>query len=451
MRMRALKLSLTILALVSASAAFVAADETPLRTGAAAYGDWRTDAPGVRRKITAADLPAPLASRPVANPSLVVAQPAGASPKAPPGFSVSLFAKDLAGPRAIRVAPNGDVFVSESRAGRVRVLRAKDGAEAAETPHNYALGLNRPFGIAFYPPGPDPRYVYVATTDQVLRYPYHSGDLTGQEPAEVVVRSLPTGGNHWTRDIVFSPDGKSMYVSVGSGSNVAEEVDAMSGDELKTFADSHPLGVSWGAETDRADVLAFDPEGHGKRVYATGLRNCSGLAIRPETGEPWCATNERDILGDDLPPDYATSVKEGAFYGWPWYYIGDHEDPRHAKERPDLAGKIATPDVLIQPHSAPLGIAFYEGKQFPGDYKGDAFVTLHGSWNRAKRTGYKVVRLPFKDGKPTGEYDDFLTGFVATDASVWGRPVGVAEAHDGALLVTDDAGGVIWRIAYKGT
>jgi glucose/arabinose dehydrogenase len=451
MRMRALRLSLTILALVSAGAALVAAEEAPPRTGGEAYGDWRTDAPGVRRKITPAGLPAPLASRPVANPSLVVAQPAGASPKAPPGFSVSLFAKDLAGPRAIRVAPNGDIFVSESRAGRVRILRAEDGAETAETSHNYALGLNRPFGIALYPPGPDPRYLYVATTNQVLRYPYHTGELTGTEPVEVIVRSLPTGGSHWTRDIAFSPDGKIMYVSVGSGSNVAEELDPMRGDELKAFADSHPLGASWGAETDRADVLAFDPEGHGKRVYATGLRNCSGLAIQPETGAPWCATNERDILGDDLPPDYATSVKEGAFYGWPWYYIGDHEDPRHSKERPDLAGKVTTPDVLIQPHSAPLGIAFYEGKQFPGDYKGDAFVTLHGSWNRAKRTGYKVVRLPFKDGNPTGEYDDFLTGFVATDAGVWGRPVGVAEAHDGALLVTDDAGGVIWRIAYKGT
>jgi glucose/arabinose dehydrogenase len=451
MRMRALKLSFAILALVSVGAALVAADEAPLRAGAEAYGDWRTDAPGVRRKIAPSDLPAPLASRPVANPSWTVARPAGASPKAPPGFSVSLFAKDLAEPRAIRVAPNGDIFVSESRAGRVRVLRAKDGAETVETMHNYALGLNRPFGIAFYPPGPDPRYVYIATTNQILRYPYHSGDLSAPEPADVVVRSLPSGGSHWTRDIAFSPDGKTMYVSVGSASNVAEEVEPLRGDELKAFADSHSLGVSWGAETDRADVLAFDPEGHGKRVYATGLRNCSGLAIQPETGAPWCATNERDILGDDLPPDYATSVKEGAFYGWPWYYIGDHEDPRRAKERPDLAGKITTPDILIQPHSAPLGLAFYEGKQFPGEYKGDAFVTLHGSWNRAKRTGYKVVRLPFKDGKPSGEYDDFLTGFVATDAGVWGRPVSVAEAHDGALLITDDAGGVIWRVAYKGT
>jgi glucose/arabinose dehydrogenase len=451
MRKRALAVGPTALLFASLGAALVAADEAPVRTGAAAYGDWRADAPGVRRKITSADLPAPLATQPAANPSWVAAQPAGAAPKAPPGFSVSLFAKDLAEPRAIRVAPNGDIFIAESRAGRVRVLRARDGAETVETSHIYALGLNRPFGIAFYPPGPDPRYVYIAATNQVLRYPYHNGDLAGQEPAEVVVRSLPTGGSHWTRDIAFSPDGKTMYVSVGSASNVAEEVDAMSGAELKSFAESHPLGVSWGAETDRADVLAFDPDGHGKRIYASGIRNCSGETVQPETGALWCATNERDLLGDDLPPDYITSVKDGAFYGWPWYYIGDHQDPRHANERPDLAEKLTSPDVLIQPHSAPLSVVFYEGAQFPAEYKGEAFVALHGSWNRAKRTGYKVVRLPFKDGKPSGEYEDFLTGFVTSDATVWGRPVGVAVARDGALLVTDDGGGKVWRVAYKGT
>ena len=186
------------------------------------------------------------------------------------------------------------------------------------------------------------------------------------------------------------------------------------------------------------------------RVFATGLRNCSGLTVQPSSGALWCAVNERDVLGDDLPPDYATRVREGQFYGWPWYYIGAHEDPRRKGERPDLAGKIALPDVLIQPHSAPLGITFYEGGQFPAAYKGDAFVALHGSWNRAKRTGYKVARLLFKNGEPTGEYEDFLTGFVVDDADVWGRPVDVAVAHDGALLVTDDGGGVIWRVVYKG-
>jgi glucose/arabinose dehydrogenase len=450
MKARILAAGVAALGFVSSAAPLAVADEAALRTGAAAYGDWRTDAPGVRRKITPADLPAPLASEPVANPTHFVAQPAGASLSAPAGFSVSPFAKGLDQPRVIRVAPNGDIFVAESRPGRVRVMRAKDGAEAAETSQIFASGLSRPFGIAFYPPGPDPRYVYVAATNEIVRYPYRDGDLTASGPAEVVVRSLPTGGSHWSRDIAFSPDGKTMYVSVGSASNVAEEMDPMRGGELKSFAESHPLGVSWGAETDRADVLAFDPDGHGKHVYATGIRNCSGLTEQPETGLLWCATNERDILGDDLPPDYATSVKEGAFYGWPWYYIGDHEDPRHANERPDLAEKISTPDVLIQPHSAPLSIAFYEASQFPAEYKGDAFVALHGSWNRAKRTGYKVVRLLFKDGKPTGEYEDFLIGFVANDSGVWGRPVGVTAARDGALLVTDDGGGVIWRVAYKG-
>jgi glucose/arabinose dehydrogenase len=221
------------------------------------------------------------------------------------------------------------------------------------------------------------------------------------------------------------------------------------GAQLSAFAAGHALGAAWGPEENRADVLAFDPDGGHMRVFAAGIRNCSGLAVQPANGALWCAVNERDIMGDDLPPDYATSVKEGAFYGWPWYYIGANEDPRHKGERPDLAAKVAIPAVLIQPHSAPLGMAFYEGSQFPADYKGDAFVALHGSWNRAKRTGYKVVRLLFKDGAPTGEYEDFLVGFVDNDASVWGRPVGVAAARDGALLVADDGGGVIWRIAYQ--
>jgi glucose/arabinose dehydrogenase len=241
-----------------------------------------------------------------------------------------------------------------------------------------------------------------------------------------------------------------MYVSVGSASNVAEDMPPLKGAELGAFASTHPVGAAWAPEEDRADVLAFDPDGGRKRVFATGIRNCSGLAVQPESGAIWCATNERDILGDDLPPDFATSVREGAFYGWPWYYIGANEDPGHKGERADLADKIVIPDILIQPHSAPLGIIFYEASAFPAEYKGDAFLALHGSWNRAKRTGYKVVRLTFNDGRPTGEYEDFLTGFVADDSSVWGRPVDVAIAHDGALLVTDDGGNAIWRVAYKG-
>jgi glucose/arabinose dehydrogenase len=433
--------------LTSGAPAFAASVGT--LAGPAAYGDWRTDAPGVRRKITAADMPAPLASRPAANVSKIVARPDGAAPKVPAGFSVEVFAKGLNNPRLVRVAPNGDIFVAESAAGDVRVFRAADGASTPSASEVFATNLNRPFGIAFYPPGPDPHFVYVATTTQVVRYPYQNGDLKASGPSQILA-SLPGGGGHWTRDIAFSPDGKTMFVSVGSGSNAADSMPRMPAPEMAAFQATHPIGAAWGAETYRADVLAFDPDGGHVRIFATGIRNCSGLAIQPETSALWCAVNERDVLGDDLPPDYATRVNQRQFYGWPWFYIGDYEDPRHKGERGDLTGRTAVPDVLIQPHSAPLGIAFYEGAQFPAEYRGDAFVALHGSWNRAKRTGYKVVRLILKDGKPTGEYEDFLTGFVADDTSVWGRPVGVAVARDGSLLVTDDAGDVIWRVAYTG-
>jgi hypothetical protein len=197
----------------------------------------------------------------------------------------------------------------------------------------------------------------------------------------------------------------------------------------------------------RAAVLVFDAEGNNGRIFATGIRNCSGLAVQPESGDLWCATNERDGLGDNLPPDYASRVGDGKFYGWPWFYIGDNQDPRHVGARLDLADRVTVPDVLIQPHSAPLGIAFYDGDAFPHDYHGDGFVALHGSWNRSSRTGYKVVRIPMEGGRPTGEYQDFMTGFVADAGSVWGRPVGVAVASDGALLVSEDGNGTIWRVA----
>ncbi len=264
-------------------------------------------------------------------------------------------------------------------------------------------------------------------------------------PAEKIA-TLPGGGGHWTRDLAFSPDGKTLFVSVGSATNVDEGAPRP---DQASIAKA-PIGASFGDERRRADVLAFDPDGGHERVYATGIRNCSGLAVQPGTGALWCAVNERDGLGDDLPPDYATHVAQGAFYGWPWYYLGDHQDPRHKGERADLANAVTMPDVLIQAHSAPLGIAFYAADQFPSEYKGDAFVTLHGSWNRSKRTGYKVVRLVMKDGKPTGVYEDFLVGFVDGDRNVWGRPVGVAVTHDGSLLVSDDGSGSIWRVSYKG-
>jgi hypothetical protein len=419
-------------------------------TGVAAYGDWRSDAPGVWRKIAVADLPAAVVHLSVALPA-VVARPAGADLKTLPGFTVTEFAK-LDAPRLVRVAPNGDIFVAESDPGRIRVLRAADGAAKPSDDQTFAEGLNHPFGIAFYPAGPNPQWVYVANTNSLVRFPYRSGDLKARGPAETVVATLPHGGGHWTRDVVFAPDGKTMFVSVGSGSNVAEEMPKKTPAEALAWQTGHALGAAWSQEENRADVLALDPEGKAEHVFAAGIRNCVTMAINPITGALWCATNERDLLGDNVPPDYVTQVKSGGFYGWPWYYIGAHEDPRRVGERPDLKGKVTVPDVLIQPHSAPLQMTFYEARggvaAFPAEYRGDAFVALHGSWNRGKRTGYKVVRVKLENGRPTGEYEDFLTGFVVDDHGVWGRPVGVAVAHDGALLVTDDGGNALWRVAY---
>ncbi|HEY2618224.1 MAG TPA: PQQ-dependent sugar dehydrogenase [Acetobacteraceae bacterium] len=392
----------------------------------ATYGDWHDDAPGVVRHFTPDAMPPPFATASAGRAPSVVARPAGATLRVPRGFVVNEFASGLERPRTLRVAPNGDVFVAESGAARIRVFRAPDGATRPAQSSIFAESLSQPFGIGFWPPGPDPRYVYVALSGQVVRLPYRSGDLRARGPAEVVVTDLPRAG-HWTRDLVFSRDGRTMFVSVGSASNIGTT-----------------------GEEDRADVLAFDADGGNRRIFASGLRNCSAEAIAPMTGALWCVVNERDGLGDDLPPDFATSVREGAFYGWPWYYIGDHEDPRFRGQRRDLAGHVTLPDVLIQPHSAPLGIAFYDGTQFPPEDRGDAFVTLRGSWNRARRTGYKVIRLRFANGRPTGEYEDFLTGFVTSDQAVWARPVGIAVAHDGSLLVSEDGNGTIWRIAYRG-
>jgi glucose/arabinose dehydrogenase len=218
---------------------------------------------------------------------------------------------------------------------------------------------------------------------------------------------------------------------------------------LKEWTAEQPLGAAWDTEEMRAQVLSVDPLGKDLKIFATGLRNCAGLTIQPGTGQPWCVVNERDEIGDDTPFEYATAVKEGAYYGWPWYYIGGNEDPRQKGKRPDLKDKVTLPDVLIQAHSAPLQIAFNEGTAFPTEYRGAAFVAMHGSWNRARRTGYKVVYLPFKDGKPTGEYVDFMTGFVTADGKVWGRPVGVAIGKDGALFVSDDGSNSIWRVTRK--
>ncbi len=426
-----------------------AASAAPL-TGSAAYGDWRTDGPGVVRHITKDDLPAPFATRPSAFPPAQVAPPADAVLKTLPGFTVTPFAK-LDHPRQIRVAPNGDIFVAETDAGKITVLRAADGAAAPATTSVFAAGLGQPFGMAFFPAGPHPRFVYVANNNSVVSFPYKAGDLKASGPAETLIAKLTgTSGGHTTRDVDFSADGKRMLISVGSGSNLAEGMPAKAVPDAKAWEATHLLGSAWGREEDRADVLSFDLTGGDRKVFASGIRNCVSLRVNTVTGDPWCVVNERDSLGDDLPPDYATRVKAGGYYGWPWYYMGDHEDPRLKGQRPDLAGKATVPDVLIQPHSAALGLTFYTARTgaaaFPANYRGDAFVALHGSWNRGKRTGYKIVHLKLKNGVPDGGYEDFVTGFVADERGVWGRPVGVAVAHDGALLFTDDVSNQVWRV-----
>ncbi|SHK69186.1 hypothetical protein SAMN05444159_3927 [Bradyrhizobium lablabi] len=416
--------------------------------GSAAFGDWRTDRPGVMRLIKPEDLPRPGATPSSANVSRVVKRPSGALPQVPAGFKIELFAEGLSGPRQMRLAPNGDIFIAETGSGRIRVLRAADGAAKPSANEIYASGLKQPFGIAFYPSGDNPQWVYVANTDSVLRFPYKAGDLKATGKPVTVVAELPHGYGHSTRDIVFTQDGKRMLVSVGSAGNDAEGMGSPPGG-LPAWNANHPLGASWGSETDRADVLMFEPDGKPAGIFASGIRNCVGLAVHPSSGDVYCSTNERDGFGDNLVPDYVTRVREGGFYGWPWYYIGNNEDPRHVGERPDLKGKVTTPDVLIQAHSASLGLTFYNGSAFPGEYRGDGFAAEHGSWNRSKRTGYKIIRIRLRDGVPTGEYQDFVTGFVIDDSRVWGRPVGVAVAHDGALLFSEDGNGTIWRVTRQ--
>ena len=372
-----------------------------------------------------------------------------AKPVAPKDFAVDLVASGLAIPCIIRVAPNGDLFVTDSEANTIRVYRVPSGSARPVKSETYASGLNKPFGIAFYPLGPNPKWVYVANTDGVVRFPYKSGDLKASGKPEEIVEKIPST-HHWTRDLVFSPDGKRMFLSVGSGSNVAQDMfpEPQIEGGLKAWKKTKPLGSAWDTEERRAGVLSFTPEGKDERIFATGLRNCTGLTVQPATGELWCAVNERDETGDDAPLEYATHVKEGAFYGWPWFSIGGKEDPHHKGERPDLKDKVTAPDVLIEAHSAPLQIAFYDSDSFPTEYKGDAFVTLHGSWNHGQRNGNKVVRLRFKDGKSTGEYEDFLTGFDISNKE-WGRPAGIAVGQDGALFVTEDGSGTIWRVSYS--
>lgn len=403
----------------------------------APFTDYLAQRPGAVHHITLADLPAPYATRSVDNGADLVPRPANAWPQAPAGFTVQLYASGLVNPRLIRTAPNGDVFLAESRSGEIKVFRGVDSSGKAQQSEVFATGLRQPFGIAFYPLGSDPEWVYVANTDSVVRFPYHNGDLKARGVQQAIVPDLPgggrlRGGGHWTRDIAFSLDGKKMFVSVGSRSNVDD-------------TDNNP------AEYHRADILEFNPDGSGQRIYAWGIRNAVGIAVNPKTGELWGSVNERDELGDNLPPDYITHIQDGGFYGWPWWYMGPHQDPRHKGKHPELKDKVIPPDVLIQPHNASLEMTFYDAKQFPAQYQGDIFAAEHGSWNKARRTGYEVIRVPLHQrGHASGEYEDFITGFVTPDGRVWGRPVGVAIAKDGSLLISDDGSDSIWRVTYTG-
>jgi glucose/arabinose dehydrogenase len=396
------------------------------------FTDFRFEKPGTIRKITLNDLPPPFVTPSAGNGPKLAPRPEGAWPQVPTGFKVELYATGLGDDRLIRTAPDGDFFVAESRTGNIRVFRGITADGKPKEVEVFADGLRRPFGINFYPPGPDPQWVYVGNTDSVVRFPYKNGDLKARGPAEHVV-DVPAEASHWTRDIQFTPDGKKMFVSVGSASNVDDP-------------DTTP------AEKNRADVLEFNPDGTAMQIYAYGIRNCVGMAIEPKTNELWCSVNERDALGDNLVPDYITHVQEGGFYGWPWWYMGGHQDPRHPGTHLELKDKVITPDVILNPHNASLEMIFYQGKQFPPEYLGDIFASEHGSWNRSARVGYELIRVPLhQTGHATGEYEDFMTGFVIDSGHVWGRPVGVTVAPDGSLLVTDDGSKSIWRISYKGS
>jgi glucose/arabinose dehydrogenase len=412
------------------SAAGEKIDMKSVLTGSAAFIDGRSMKPGTFRKVTVEALPKPFATESSTNRAKVVPRPEGAWPQAPAGFKVEMYANGLDLPREIRTAPNGDFFVAESQLGQIKIFRGRDKDGKPEQVSTYATKLNRPFGIAFYPRGANPQFVYVGNTNSVVRFPYKNGDLEATGPAETMIPELPTGG-HWTRDLAFSLDGKRMFVAVGSGSNVDDP-------------DTHPK------EFHRANILEYTPEGKFVGVYGSGIRNPAGIGVNPTTGEVWCSVNERDELGDNLVPDYITHVQQGGFYGWPWYYMGDHQDPRHEGKHPELKGKVIVPDVLLQPHNASLELTFYDGTQFPSEYKGDLFAAEHGSWNRANRTGYEIVRVPLQDGHASGIFEDFVTGFVTPAGEAWGRPVGVTVAKDGSLYFTDDGSKTIWRVSYTG-
>jgi glucose/arabinose dehydrogenase len=406
-------------------------DGKSVLTGQAAFADYRSIKPGEFHKITVDDLAKPFATKSTANFPRLAPKPENMWPQAPEGFKVELYASGLDEPRQIRTAPNGDFFVAESHQGEITIFRGRGNDGKPEQVSTFARGLKQPFGIAFYPPGANPQWVYVGDTNAVVRLPYKNGDLKASGPAQTLVSDIPSGGFHWTRDLVFSRDGKRLFVAVGYNSNIDDP-------------DTHE------SEFHRADILEYTPDGKFVRVYASGIRNPVGIGVNPQTGELWCSVNERDELGDTLPPDYITHVQEGGFYGWPFYYTGGHPDPRLGGKHPELKDKVIVPDILLQAHNASLGLTFYEGNQFPKEYRGDLFAGEHGSWNRAIRGGYEVVRVPLENGHASGVYEDFVTGFVTPDGKPWGRPVGVAVSQDGSIYFTDDGYKAIWRVSYSG-
>ncbi len=377
-------------------------------------------------QINVKDLPKPYASESARRSSRIVAQPKDARLSMPKGFKAEVFAEgNFQQPRWMTLAPNGDVFVADSRANSIVILRDanKDGKIAADERFTFADDLSQPFGMAF-----NGDYFYVANTDAVVRYKYKSGQTKASGAPEKIIELTEGGYNqHWTRNILFAPDGKKLYVSIGSSGNVDIEKDER-----------------------RAGISEYNPDGTGYRLYASGLRNPIGLAWNPANGQLWTAVNERDGLGDDLVPDYVTGVKDGGFYGFPYYYLGLNKDPRR-DEKIKLAAPPIVPDVLITAHSAALGIQFYTGTMFPKEYQGDAFVALHGSWNREKLTGYKIIRVNFENGKLVNNgYEDFISGWLPSETSqeVWGRPVGLLVNADGSLLIADDGAKKIWRVSY---
>lgn len=415
-------------------AAFAGASSSDVKnvlTGQDAFTDYTKEKPGTFRKITPADLPQPYATKGVGNGPKLVPRPDNMWPIAPAGFKVEVFTNEgIKEPRELRTAPNGDLFVADTHGNKLEVLRGVTADGKPETRSTFATGLHEPFGIAFYPPGKDPKWVYVGNTNSVVRFPYHNGDMKVTGAAETIIDNVPTGG-HSTRDVAFSQDGQKLFLSIGSNSNVDDP-------------DTHP------SEHHRANILAYTPDGKFLEVYGSGIRNPVGIAVDPATGQLWCSTNERDMLGDNLVPDYITSVKEGGFYGWPWYYIGGNHDPRLPGKHPELKDKVIVPDVLLQPHNASLQLTFSDSHTFPKQYFGDIFAAEHGSWNKAVRAGYEIIRVPLDHGKASGVYEDFITGFVLPNGDVWGRPVGVAFLHDGSMVFSDDGSNTIWRVVYTG-